>query len=129
MSGASEGPKVMPVSGPAAQTDLKSRMIENARSLPHLISMAREASPSFAAQLQPKALVASKTVWGTILLPLLTFVSAKYGLGWDDDTCTTIAGLVVAGCAVVFRWMTKGPIGGVVSAGPEASAIGKEIGK
>lgn len=68
-----------------------------AKDLPDLIAKAKVVDPDLAAAITGKALIASKTPWGTLLTTGAAYLSAKYGLGWDESTDELVAlgGLVI----------------------------------
>lgn len=113
----SQGVKNMAVQGlvlPPAAT-LGDMAVAQAKSIPDLIAKAKVLDPGLAAALTPKALIASKSPAGTLLAGGLAFVAGRYGLGWDEVTCDMLAGLAVLLGGYVMRYVTKSPIGGVVS--------------
>lgn len=103
----------------SATTD---RVIADAQSLPDLIARAKLLDPNLAAMIEGKAAIGSKTVWAAVLTPLLAWLVARYGIGWDDGTQTLVVGLASAGIGVAVRFVTKGPITGIVSAAPTEGA-------
>lgn len=91
------------------------RAIATARGLPSLIANLSAINPMLARQLESKPLLASKSVWGTPIATGIAWVSTRYGLGFDDNTCALLSGLVTLGAAAAFRAMTRQPIAGVVN--------------
>lgn len=78
--------------------------------------------------LAPKALIASKTPWGTVAVAAVSGLVTKFGLAcgavatascWTPETVDWVAGVAtLAGTVVgsyVMRYMTKAPIAGIVS--------------
>jgi hypothetical protein len=65
-----------------------------------------------------KALLASKSPWGTIAGGLVGWLAAHYGLGWDQTTCNLIAGGGVILASYAMRWLTTQPITGIFTAKP-----------
>ena len=110
-------------------TPLVNAIVARARSLPELIEML---PPAMAEQLETKPLLLSKSPWGTLAAAVLAWVSTRYGLGWDEATCSVIAGAAVLLGSYAMRAMTKQPIAGVVTTPPlpapmsDASAVSVE---
>jgi len=92
------------------------KAVNAAKDLPSLITQFKAIDPTLAKQLQGKALIASKSVWVTLLTPAVTFLATKYGLGWDNDTIKDVAvGLTVA-AATIMRYISVSPITGIFKA-------------
>ncbi|MDB5405410.1 MAG: hypothetical protein JWL84_322 [Rhodospirillales bacterium] len=89
-----------------------------AKSLPDLVNKVSVADPSLALALQSKALIASKTPWGTLLATGAAYLSAKYGLGWSESFCELIAlgGMLVGSYAM--RAISPGRISGLFKTKP-----------
>lgn len=81
--------------------------------------------------LAPKALIASKTPWGTVAVAAVSGLATKYGLAcgavatascWTPETVDWVAGVAtLAGTVIgsyIMRYVTKTPIAGVVTAPP-----------
>lgn len=98
---------------PNVNTD---RIIADAKSLPDLVSRATAADPQLAQSLTAKALVQSKTVWGTAAMMVLSWAVGRYGLGWSPDFCALVAGLLTMGATAALRAVTRSPIGGILKA-------------
>lgn len=96
----------------------RDNLIAQAHSLPDLISKAETFDPAFAAALKGKALVASKTVWGTAATMALSWAASRYGLGWDADTCGLVSGVLTMAATAGLRYITTGPVTGIVTAKP-----------
>lgn len=97
-------------------TGTRDQLIADARSLPELVARARRVDPPLAESLTGKALIASKSVWGNILAPIVTYGVARYGLGWDSEMCNIVTGGAIVVGTVVFRLVTRSPIVGIVRA-------------
>ena len=98
----------------------RDRIIADARDLPSLIQTAKAVDPDLAASLTPKALLASKSVWGSAVSLVVGWAVTHWGLGWDADTCALVTGLLVMGVSAATRAITRSPIGGVFSGGKAA---------
>jgi hypothetical protein len=103
-------------------TTIKDQLIGGAKDLPDLIAKAKTFDPDLAASLTGKALIASKSPWGSLLGGIVTWLAAKEGLGWDETTCNLVAGAGVLVGAYLMRWITKGSITGIVSPAPITGA-------
>ena len=70
----------------------------------HIITTAQESDPVLVKALLGNATSVTKTQLGSVIVGVVTYVSAKYGFGWDEDTVTIIsAGIAVAGGFVVHQ--------------------------
>ena len=85
-----------------------------AKDLPDLVHKLDKVAPDLAQQLTGKALLASKTPWGTLLTALIAYAAAKYGLGWDQSTDELVAGVGLLIGAYAMRWVTTSPISGIL---------------
>lgn len=100
----------------------RDRLIDQARSFPDLISKAETFDPAFAATLRGKALAKSKTLWGTLAALGVAWAVREFNLGWDASISELISGLLVLCVAAGLRYVTAGPITGVVNAKPPAGS-------
>lgn len=98
-------------------TTKRDQVIGMAKDLPDLIVKAQTFDPALAASLTGKALIASKTVWGTLAAMLVSWAVTRWGLGWDADTCAEVSGVLVMAATAGLRAITKAPVTGVVTAG------------
>ena len=92
--------------------------IREARDLPDLIKRLEVASPALAAQFVGKSLAASRTPWGTLLLPVVAYVATRYGLGWTPDVDALVAGITVLIGSYAIRTATRVPITGLFRPAP-----------
>lgn len=92
----------------------RDQLIKEAQSLPDLISRAQALDPDLAKSLTGKALVASKTIWGNAIALIVSWCVTRYGLGWDDNTCALVTGIIVMGATAALRYVTSGPIHSVL---------------
>ena len=97
---------------------VRDKIIADAKSLPDLIATAKTVDPDLAAQLTPKALIASKSPAGTLAAGVVAWLVSHYGLGWDQATCDLVAGLAVLAGGYAMRYITASPIGGIITKGP-----------
>lgn len=65
-----------------------------------------------------KALIASRTPWGTIGGGILAWVLTRYGFALDPATCNFISGIAIVLASYAMRYVTDEPITGVVRAQP-----------
>jgi hypothetical protein len=96
---------------------IRDQVIKDAQSLPDLIARAQALDPDLATQLTGKALVASKSIWGNAVALIVSWVVTRYGLGWDENICAVVTGLIVMGATVGLRMITNAPISGVIKGG------------
>lgn len=92
------------------QSPVVDKAIAAANDLPSLVQGLQQVDPALAQQLTGKALIASKSMWGTFAVPAVVYVAGRYGLNWDHDLCTLVAGGLVLICAAAFRKVTSSPI-------------------
>ena len=97
-------------------------IIKQAQNVPQLVSAAERFDPALAESLTPKALWASKSAPGTLLVAVITYLVSKYGLGWDGGTVDLVSGAAVLIGAYGFRAITRSPIGGLFSKGTPTNA-------
>lgn len=99
--------------------------VADAKNLPQLVSTLQTVDPVLAEQFTGKALLASKSPWGTLLAAVVAYGASRFGLGWDHDTCALVAGAGLLLGAYVMRALTKAPITSVASgaAVPPVSAV------
>ena len=94
----------------------RDRAIADAKDLPSLINNVSAVDPALAASLTGKALLASKSPWGSLAGGIVGWLVSHYGLGWDQATCDLVAGACVLAASYVMRYITAAPITGVVTA-------------
>ena len=100
------------------RTNLETAVRNGATDVPDAIKALTPLDPDLA----PKALIASKSPWGTLAVSAVVWLSAKYGLGWDEGTCAVVGGGAVLLGSFVMRYITTARIGGVLSAAPAPAA-------
>lgn len=66
--------------------------------------------------MESKSIFASKSFWGAILTPIISWAAAKYGLDLDAETQAAVIAGASAIAGVVLRAVTKEPVH-VVKAG------------
>jgi hypothetical protein len=103
-------------------TALINQAVADAKDLPQLVEFLQTASPPLAAALETKPLAYSKTPWGTLAVAVVAWVSSKYGLGLDANTCALIGGFGALVGAYAMRAITTGAISGVVTTPPDTTA-------
>ena len=104
---------------------ISDRVVASARDLPDLIKKASVADPDLAAKFTGKALLASKTVWGTLATMAVSWAVTKYGLNWDAETSAEVSGALVMLATTLLRCISDGPITGVVNAATPTQAAEK----
>jgi hypothetical protein len=102
---------------PSSTAQIRDQVIHDAQSLPDLISRAKVLDPDLAAQLTGKALIASKSIWGNAIALVVSWAVTRFALGWDDNTCALVTGLIVMAMTVGMRAITAQPINGVLKTG------------
>jgi len=97
----------------SSSTPTRDELVKGAQNLPELISLANQYDPELAQALQGKALIASKSVWGTAGTLVVSWIVTKYGLGWSPDTSAEVTGLLVLVVTGLLRIVTSGTITGI----------------
>ena len=95
---------------PAFGTKAENAAVREAKDLPDLLRRLEAVNPALAAQLVGKSLAASRTPWGTLLLPVVAYLAARYGLGWTPDIDALVAGVAVLIGSYAMRCVTSTPI-------------------
>lgn len=104
---------------------VRDAIVRASHDMPDLIARAREADPDLWKSLTGSAFLTSKGVWGPVLTAGLTWLSTKYGLGWDDPAVGEVSLAIslvasLAAGALIRVFGTKGPITSVLPpAAPE----------
>lgn len=102
-----------------------SAAVRAANSLPQLVANLETVDPGLAKQIQGSSALASKTLWGHLIIVLISAAAAKYGVNWDNSFDAELAtGLMMGAQAlwgVIARLITKSPITGVVTPAPVKS--------
>lgn len=106
---------------PIVTTAAVDNAVASARSLPDLVNKVAIIDPSLADALSSKALIASKTPWGTLAGGIIMWGAAKFALGWSPEFCTLVGGAGVLIASYAMRTISSSRIGGVFSARPAAS--------
>lgn len=112
-------------------TPAENRAVLAAKDIPTLVAGLQAAGSPLADNLIPKALLASKTPWGTIIGTGIGWAVTHYGMActatqttacWSQNTIDVVTGAgVLLGTVLgsyVMRYISKSPIGGIVSAAP-----------
>ena len=94
-------------------TTVEDLAVRDARTLPELVDKLQVVNPTLAAALVGKSLAASRTPWGTLLLPVVAYVAARFGLGWTPDVDALVAGVAVLIGSYAMRVVTSAPITGL----------------
>lgn len=84
--------------------------VADAKNLPELVSNLQVVAPQLAAPFFGKALLASKSPWGTLAAGLVSYTASKYGFGWPPELCAAVAGGGVLLGSYAMRLFTKQPI-------------------
>ena len=97
--------------------DLKQKLAAAIRNGADDVPQAIKAISVLDPSLAPKALVASKSVYGPTVAAAVTWLATKYGIALDDNSSAVITGCVVLVVSAVLRYVTTKPIGNVFSKG------------
>lgn len=94
-------------------TPMVNAIVATAKDLPDLVNKLAAADPKMAQQITGQSLIASKSPPVVALAAVVTWASAKFGLGWDSDFCTFVAFGVVFVASYVMRYFSRNPISGL----------------
>lgn len=109
----------------APKASVRDQVFAAAQSWPDFVAKASVADPDLAAKFTGKALIASKTVWGTLFTMVVSWAVTRWGIGWDDKTCAEVSGAVVMLATAFLRSISDGPITGVVTPATPSQAAQK----
>lgn len=70
-----------------------------------------------------KALIASRSPWGTFAGAGITWLVTHYGFGWDQAMSNLLAGAAVVVASYGMRYITKEPITGILEATRKPSPV------
>lgn len=105
----------------AAQAEkqaIRSGILRVAKDVPTAIAIAKGSDPELAGFLTGKGLAQSKTVWISLLTPIISALVTHYGLGWDDATVGSVAMALTSIGVIIARCFTSVPITGAITAAP-----------
>lgn len=61
-----------------------------------------------------KALVTARSTYGATVTLAVTWLTTRYGLGWDANTCAEISGGLIFLVSALLRADTDTPITGII---------------
>ena len=70
-----------------------------------IITTAQETDPVLTKALLGNATSVTKTQLGTVIVGVVTYISTKYGFGWDDDTVTFISAAIAVVGGFISHWI------------------------
>lgn len=88
----------------------RDEMVAAAGSFPELIEYFQRFDPALADRILGRSLLASRTVWGAFAAMAIGEVSTKFALGWDQNTCSIISGLLVLGVLAFLQHFYHRPL-------------------
>ena len=97
---------------------VRDEIIRQASSAEDLLHKAQASDPELVKQLTSKPLLASKTIWGTLIALVLSYLVTRFGLGLDADLQALISGCIVMAANAALRAITAGPIKGIIATPP-----------
>jgi hypothetical protein len=100
------------------QTRVMDFVVKQAQSVPGLINSLKAVDPEAAQQLITKPLFKSRTPPVTVAVTVITWLSAKYGFGWDANTDYVVAMVVLAVVSYIMRSITTQATAGLVKTPP-----------
>ena len=102
--------------GPPTHADLTAQAIAAANNLPTLVAGLEAINSPLTKQIEGTSVIASRTIWGHMILLAIGALVAKYGVNWNDETQAEVAGglllLAQAAWGVIARAITTGPLSG-----------------
>ena len=101
-----------------SKASVRSQIISLAQGVPSLVVMAESSDTPLADFLKGKGMAQSRTAWVVIITPLVSYLAAKYGIGWDSGTCGVISTVLVTLTALAMRTVTSAPITGFLKPAP-----------
>jgi hypothetical protein len=104
---------------PITVSNATNAAVKAAQDVPDLLNKLNAVDPGLAQQLNGKGLLASRTAWGAVLVPVITYLAGKY-FGWSSDTTLDVLGVLMAVGGVAARLVTKAPIAGLLTPPPPA---------
>ena len=90
----------------ADDADVRSELIKAAQSAPHLLDMAKEADPNLFKLLTGPS---SASIWASPVTGVIVGLAARYGRGWDKDTCASIAAIIIFLGTALFHYLLPQP--------------------
>lgn len=93
-------------------------LIQAIKTAQKFLDEAKASDPTLVAALTSKALVASKSVYGAAIASGLAWLGTRYGLALTPDVSAAISGGVVLLVSALLRYVTAGPITGIIKKGP-----------
>lgn len=124
--------EVKPLGAPnsvAAPTTPADRAVALAKDIPSLIRQAAASDPDLAAKWKGKSLIASKTLWGTLITMGVSWAVTKWGLGWNSDTCAEVSGGLVMAATATLRSVSELPITGLFRPATTQEAVKTAVDK
>ena len=100
------------------QSKVLNFVVRQAQSVPDLINGIKKADPEAALQLTTKPLAFSRTPPFTVGVVLFTWMSTKYGFGWDADTVNVVTLVALTVISYVMRSITTQATAGVFKTPP-----------
>ena len=83
-------------------TTIRDTIVADAKDTPALLASAKSIDPTFYGILTGNY---TKTVWFAPAVALVAGGAARFGFGWDHDTCEAVAGIVLTAGLGLFHWM------------------------
>lgn len=108
-----ENMAITTVSMPSWMQDTVSSILASAKSWPEKLVELRKLDPAVAEQFEGKLLIYSKSPPAIVVAYVLSWLVARYGIGWSPEFTSTVAGVVVGIAAYGMRYITRAPIAGV----------------
>lgn len=88
----------------AVVPNVRDQIIADARTLPGLIAVAQARDPVLANAILGRATSAAKTQGGAAVAGAVTWIAARYGLGWDAGIDEIVAGLITLVAGLAIHW-------------------------
>jgi len=86
---------------------VRDEIIRQASSAEDLLHKAQASDPELVKQLTSKPLLASKTIWGTLIALVLSYLVTRFGLGLDADLQALISGCIVMAANAANATLTR----------------------
>lgn len=87
----------------ATQAQVRDSVISAAKDVPTLVAAAKASDPALYAALTKTG---AGNQWYPVAVSAVSWLAAKYAVGWDATTCSAVAAVVLAAGTGVVHWLT-----------------------
>ena len=101
--------------------NLATAALHGAPDVPEAINEIGQMNPAYAAWVQGKSALGSKTIVSGIVTHALAWAVGYYGLGWTAADTETVAGLISWGLMTLFHYISKVPVTSILPQMPRGA--------